>query len=188
MDHARLANVARAKETFCFESKWLPFNQFAPISHLPEGQREMALSSLRLKTTWKPLWWLKGSGCPRFSLHGTSLSRGGLSGSKLLEGVLRRSWLGCWLFSYRLAPSGMERKTLLFLVPWIASIPRLWSPTFSQVFQPVKGISPRLKLPPRLIPGDSGVGLPACDWWARPLNGLVDQSPGWVVHTMILLN
>lgn len=77
-----------------------------------------------IQKTWNPAWRLKSTVCSCFSLGGTSLSHCSMSESKLLERVLRRSWLWCWLFSYRLPSNGMERKTVSPAhVLWIASIP-----------------------------------------------------------------
>lgn len=152
--------------------------------------RRDGFAILETQKTWNPSQWLKCSVCPWFSLCGTSLSRGGMSESKLLERVLRRSWLGCWLLSYTVVSDGMEGRTFSFSRPVDGISPSsLPSPMRSQVFQPVKSRSPTLRLPPREVRGDTGEGL--C---ARVIDGpdlsivLEEQLPGRVVHRMIVSN
>lgn len=97
-----------------------------------------------------------------FSLCGTSLSHRGMSGNTFLERVLRRSWLGYWLLSYRVPSNKMEWKTVSFFLPVDGiSLSSLLSPMYSQVFQPVKARSPTLRLPLREVLVDTGEGLRA---------------------------
>lgn len=121
MDRARMANTACAKETFCFEGKWLPFYAVCSNQALAQRPRRDGFAILETQKTWNPPRWLKSSVCSWFSLGGTSLSCGGMSESKLLERVLRGTWL--WCFPIEWPP--MEWKGRLSPVPvlWMASIP-----------------------------------------------------------------
>lgn len=149
MDHARMANMARAKDTFCFESELLPFKLFAPI------KRWLKV----FQKTWNPPQWLKSSVCSWFSLGGTGLSRGGVSECKLLERVLR--WLWRWLFSYRVAPNGVERNPISCSRPMDGINP--------SILQSVEGWTPTL--PPKQVPGEVDEGL-----WALWLMDQTSQS------------
>lgn len=104
----------------------LKANKF-PLSCLRQSR-----IGLKAKTRWlwcfrnskelKPFMVIKELALLLFFSCGTSLSRGGMSESKLLERVLRRTWLWCGLFSYRLVPTGVERKSPVPVL-WMASIP-----------------------------------------------------------------
>lgn len=135
------------------------------------------LCHLRDSKAWNPPWWLKSSFCFWFSLCGTSLSRGGMSESKLLERVLTRTWLWMWVVFLWAAPNGVERKSPV-PVPWMASIP---PPSF---LPRVLSFSSQLRgevqhwgcLPGRSL-GMLVKGSVPCDWWTRLLDRLRRAAP-----------
>lgn len=98
-----------------------------------------------------------------------------MSMSTFLERVSRRTWLWYKLFSFRLAPNGVDIGSLL--IPYSG-----WHQFV--LSQPVKRRSPTPRLPPRLVPGEAGDLIDGPDLSIA----LEEQPKGWVVYRVIVPN
>jgi len=173
MERARMANVARAKETFCFQSKLLSLKLFARLKHGSQRPRRDGFDISETQKSRNSPRWLKISPCSWFSCGGTRLSRGALSESRLPERIPRSTWLWCWLFSDRLTPNGVERKTLSCSRPVDGINPSYLhppSPTHSQLFQTANRRSPNTEVASQADPWGN--------WWRAlsPVNDGPDLS------------
>lgn len=101
----------------------------------------------------------------------TSLSLGGMSESKFLKRLLKRTWLWCGLFSYSVAPNGVERKSPV-PVMWMASIPpHFCLPHVLSFSCQLRGEVQHWGCIQGRSLGNLVKGSEPCNWWNSPRDG-----------------
>lgn len=95
---------------------------------------------------------------------------GGMSESRFLKRLLKRTWLCCGLFSYKVASNGVERKSPVPIM-WMASVPPHSSlPCVLSFSCQWRGEVQHWGCIQGRSLGKLVKGSEPCDWWTRLLN------------------